>query len=126
MELRIGSQIRKTGIVLGMLLALITGGAASASPVLAQQPTAASNPSFAVTCGGGWPPRNSYEYHSSYDSPNACLKCTAAGAIYEATGKWLAYCWKVYSGGQIAWVDLYLFCVACRSADADGNDLLSG
>jgi hypothetical protein len=94
----------------------IAGGVAGASPVPAQQSTATLSASFAVTCGSSRP-ASGYYYDSTYANPNACLKCQSAGAIYEVTGKWRAYCRRVNnSNGAVAWADLYLFCVACRSA----------
>ncbi len=94
---------------------LLASSVAIAGPVLAQQSTAPLTASSAVTCGSSRPP-DGYYYDSSYANPNACLKCQSAGAIYEVTGKWRAYCRRVNnSNGAVAWADLYLFCVACRN-----------
>ncbi|WP_433377826.1 hypothetical protein [Streptosporangium sp. CA-115845] len=101
-----------------ILLAISTAGA---SPVLAQRSTDNLPASSAVTCGSSRPP-GGYYYDSTYANPNACLKCQSAGAFYEATGKWRAYCRRVNnSNGAVAWADLHLFCVACRSVGTSSH-----
>jgi hypothetical protein len=114
---RTGSRSRKPGIMLGtaaMLGAAITllaGGTASADQ-------ATSGVALAVTCGdsalsGDW------YFESSHNNPNACGKCQVAGAVLEATGNWRAYCKRRYNpAGTLTRVDLYRFCLVCRSAEA--------
>ncbi|MFI9550495.1 hypothetical protein [Nonomuraea endophytica] len=91
---------------------MLTGMASSASADQVRQSAA-----LAVPCGNG-PYSGGYYYDSSYSNPNACGKCQTAGARLEATGRWRAYCKMRYNpAGTLTRVDLYRFCVACRSAE---------
>ncbi|MBE1583863.1 hypothetical protein ACFPOI_34035 [Nonomuraea angiospora] len=112
-----GSHLRKPTIVLstaamlGTAVALLTGGTASAGQ-------ASSGMALAVTCGDGSLSADWY-FDSSHYNPSACAKCQEAGARLEATGLWRAYCKRRYNqAGTLTRVDLYRFCLACRSAEA--------
>ncbi|MFI7131392.1 hypothetical protein ACIBQ1_37310 [Nonomuraea sp. NPDC050153] len=112
-----GSRSRKpsivlsTAVLLGTALALMTGGPASADQAL-------SGAALAVTCGDGSLSADWY-FDSSHHNPNACAKCQEAGARLEATGIWRAYCKRRYNpAGTLTRVDLYRFCVGCRSTEA--------
>ncbi|MFI6742568.1 hypothetical protein ACIBI9_57535 [Nonomuraea sp. NPDC050451] len=112
-----GSRLKKPGIVLstaamlGTAVALLTGGTASADQ-------ASSSVALAVTCGDSALSADWY-FNSSHYNPNACAKCQEAGARLEATGSWRAYCKRRYNpAGTLTRVDLYRFCVACRSTEA--------
>ncbi|MGW0203920.1 hypothetical protein [Nonomuraea sp. NPDC003201] len=112
-----GSHSRKPTIVLstaamlGTAVALLTGGTASAEQ-------ASTSVALAVTCGDGSLSADWY-FDSSHYNPNACAKCQEAGARLEATGFWRAYCKRRYNpAGTLTRVDLYRFCVACRSPEA--------
>ncbi|GAA3168024.1 hypothetical protein GCM10020001_112310 [Nonomuraea salmonea] len=81
-----------------------------------------SRSSLAVACGDG-PYSGGYYYDSSYNNPNACLKCQTAGAILEATGNWRAYCKRRYNpAGTLTRVDLYRYCLACRGPETAATD----
>ncbi|MEU6785477.1 hypothetical protein ABZ912_40340 [Nonomuraea angiospora] len=112
-----GSRSRKPTIVLSTAallstaIALLAGGTASADQ-------ASTGVALAVTCGDGSLSADWY-FDSSHYNPNACAKCQEAGARLEATGFWRAYCKRRYNpAGTLTRVDLYRFCVACRSPEA--------
>ncbi|HEX4817173.1 MAG TPA: hypothetical protein VFV66_30900 [Nonomuraea sp.] len=106
------SRFAKTGVVVG--LAGVLGTAVALLPSTAADASA----TLAVACADGRPPSPSYYYDSTYYNPDACLKCTSAGGFYEATGKYRAYCKKIYNGaGTLHVVYLYLYCLACRDAE---------
>ncbi|MFC5835160.1 hypothetical protein [Nonomuraea insulae] len=114
---RTGTRSRKPGVWLGtaaMLstaITLLTGGAASAEQ-------ARSGVALAVTCGDSALSGNWY-FESSHNNPNACAKCQEAGAVLEASGNWRAYCKRRYNpAGTLTRVDLYRFCLVCRSTEA--------
>ena len=106
-----GSRLKKPSIMLGAAVTLLTGGTASADQAM-------SGVALAVSCGdsalsGDW------YFESSHNNPNACGKCQEAGAKLEATGNWRAYCKRRYNpAGTLTRVDLYRFCLVCRSAEA--------
>jgi hypothetical protein len=107
----------KTAIGLGAAFALMAGGIASAAPVRAEtlwaEPfTAGLAP--AVSCSISLPPSGSF-LEATYSQPNACGKCVAAGSAYEATGNYRAYCRNIRDGGSVVAVQLWLFCVVCKS-----------
>ncbi|WP_431917606.1 hypothetical protein [Nonomuraea jabiensis] len=103
--------ILSTAAMLGTAIALVTGGTANAGQ-------ASSGMALAVTCGDGSLSADWY-FDSSHYNPNACAKCQEAGARLEATGYWRAYCKRRYNpAGTLTRVDLYRFCVACRSTEA--------
>ncbi|TMR97886.1 hypothetical protein [Nonomuraea basaltis] len=114
-----GSRLKKPGValgtaaMLGTAVVLIMGGTANASAGQAR-----SDAALAVPCGDG-PYSGGYYYDSSHSNPNACGKCQDAGADLEATGRWRAYCKKRYNpAGTLTRVDLYRYCLACRSVEA--------
>ncbi|MEV4019229.1 hypothetical protein AB0J35_52980 [Nonomuraea angiospora] len=103
--------VLSTAAMLGTAIALLTGGTASADQ-------ASSGMALAVTCGDGSLSADWY-FDSSHYNPNACAKCQEAGARLEATGIWRAYCKRRYNpAGTLTRVDLYRFCVGCRSTEA--------
>lgn len=120
----------KTAIGLGTAFALLAGAIASAAPASAQvrgeaqrevgvqaraEPaTAGFAP--AVSCSISLPPSGSF-LEATYAQPNACGKCVAAGSAYEATGNYRAYCRNLRDGGTVVAVQLWLFCVVCRSGE---------
>ncbi|MEV0315040.1 hypothetical protein [Nonomuraea fuscirosea] len=120
--------------VLGMVVTLLTGGSAAAGASTGTSTTVGASTStrttagartstsvavaLAVACSDGSIPRD-YYFDSSYNNPNACLKCQAAGAVLEATGNWRAFCKRRYNpAGTLTRVDLYRFCLVCRSPEA--------
>ncbi|PRX67682.1 hypothetical protein B0I32_104439 [Nonomuraea fuscirosea] len=110
--------------VLGTVVTLLTGGSAAAGASTSTSTTAGASTStsvavaLAVACSDGSIPRD-YYFDSSYNNPNACLKCQAAGAVLEATGNWRAFCKRRYNpAGTLTRVDLYRFCLVCRSPEA--------
>lgn len=70
----------------------------------------------AVSCSISLPPSGSF-LEATYSQPNACGKCVAAGSAYEATGNYRAYCRNLRDGGTVVVVQLWLFCVVCRSGE---------
>jgi len=70
----------------------------------------------AVSCSISLPPSGSF-LEATYSQPNACGKCVAAGSAYEATGNYRAYCRNLRDGGTVVAVQLWLFCVVCRSGE---------
>ncbi|MBB5783030.1 hypothetical protein [Nonomuraea jabiensis] len=109
--LRKPAIVLSTAAMLGTAIALVTGGTASADQ-------ASSGMALAVTCGDGSLSGDWY-FESSHYNPNACAKCQEAGARLEATGYWRAYCKRRYNpAGTLTRVDLYRFCLACRSTEA--------
>ncbi|KAB8187051.1 hypothetical protein [Microbispora catharanthi] len=105
-------RFTKTAIGLGAAFALMSSGIASAAPVRAEPSTAGLAP--AVSCSTSLPPSGSF-LEATYSQPNACGKCVAAGSAYEATGNYRAYCRYIRDGSSIVAVQLWLFCVVCRS-----------
>ncbi|MEV5501447.1 hypothetical protein AB0M50_39245 [Nonomuraea fuscirosea] len=104
--------------VLGTVVTLLTGGSAAASASTSTSTGTSAAVALAVACSDGSIPRD-YYFDSSYNNPNACLKCQAAGAVLEATGNWRAFCKRRYNpAGTLTRVDLYRFCLVCRSPEA--------
>ncbi|MER6000165.1 hypothetical protein [Nonomuraea angiospora] len=103
--------VLSTAAMLSTAIALLAGGTARADQ-------ASSHVALAVTCGDGSLSADWY-FDSSHYNPNACAKCQEAGARLEATGIWRAYCKRRYNpAGTLTRVDLYRYCVGCRSTEA--------
>ncbi|MEV5896506.1 hypothetical protein [Nonomuraea fuscirosea] len=104
--------------VLGTVVTLLTGASAAAGASTSTGTSTSAAVALAVACSDGSIPRD-YYFDSSYNNPNACLKCQAAGAVLEATGNWRAFCKRRYNpAGTLTRVDLYRFCLVCRSPEA--------
>ncbi len=104
--------------VLGTVVTLLTGGSAGASTSTGTSAGTSGTAALAVACSDSAVPRD-YYFDTSYNNPNACLKCQTAGAALEATGNWRAFCKRRYNpAGTLTRVDLYRFCLVCRSPEA--------
>ncbi|MFG1682682.1 hypothetical protein ACGFNP_21120 [Nonomuraea sp. NPDC049269] len=108
-------HIKKMAVGLGTAFALIAGGIASTAPASAES---TADVALAVSCTNSPAPGGSF-LEATYSQPNACLKCRAAGGVYEATGNYRAYCRNIRDGSStIVAVQLWLFCVVCRNEEA--------
>ncbi|MBF8185515.1 hypothetical protein ITP53_07140 [Nonomuraea sp. K274] len=108
-----GLRLKKSAVVLSAAVMPLAGGAASASASQAQ-----SGPAPTVACLAAPPPGVGWWKDSEYLNPEACLKCTSAGAFWESTGEYNAYCRRVNNpAGTITRADLYLSCKRCRNAE---------
>jgi len=110
------SLIRKTAVVLGVSVVVVVGGLANAGQAQAQPAAVAIAPAAVPACVDSLPPTGGFYRDVRYYNPNACGKCQAAGASYEALGKWDAHCQNIYNqAGTLHAVQLYLRCIACRN-----------
>jgi len=120
--------VRKICVLLGLSVLLVAAGVANTGPVLAQPvgagataawSSAEAAPLDVPACVTRLPPSGSFYRDVRYSQPNACLKCQAAGAAYEALGKFDAHCQNLLNpAGTVTAVQLWLRCIACRTAPA--------
>lgn len=103
---------RKTGVMLGVMAALIVGGAASAPSALAEQPRTAPAPLATPVCRTAPPSGSGWVQDSVH---NSCLRCQEAGRRLEATGHWRTHCMIL---GGIGPMVLLRKCIACLDSDA--------
>lgn len=118
--------MRRTGLILALVVTLGMWGMVPAEPASASQSAlpAAMSPteplgSLGITsCSSGFPSGSGWTPGEVFRGgwTLACRKCVAKGKAIEFTGRLLAFCHYV-PGGQA--VQMFTFCQACREGTAE-------